>query len=102
MKRMALGLFVSIVAVASFAPATAEDGVWTPDDNFSQVNVACTRVYTCGPISSVMYGDDKKLVSTAPKIVWGVCSAGDGPVDSCNACLTTPPTEKCEWHLEPK
>lgn len=82
--------------------ARAETGAWTPASSFSQLNVACSRKYTCGPKEDVIYSADSKVVQTAPKTVWGVCSAGTGPIDTCNICLTNPPTERCEWHVESK
>ncbi len=94
--------FAVCLSVCTIWPAFAEDGVWTPTDTVAQVNVACTRVYTCGPAKPVMYGADKRLVATGNKLVWGVCSAGGGPVDSCNVCVTNPPKERCEWHTEAK
>lgn len=80
----------------------AENGVWTPEPNFAQVNVACSRVYRCAPATDVLHSADTKVVSTSPKLVWGVCSASGGAVDSCNTCLTNPPADRCEWHTEPK
>ena len=82
--------------------AYAEEGVWTPYDNFAQLNVMCTRVYYCGPKDDVMYSADKKIVATANALVAGVCSADGGPIDGCNTCLTSEPKEKCVWHLENK
>lgn len=90
------------VLAASVALASAESGVWTPASNFAQLNVACTRVYTCGPVGDVMRSADTRLVTTPPQTVWGVCAAGGGAIDSCNVCLTNPPDEPCEWHIEPR
>jgi hypothetical protein len=94
-----------LVAVwCAFGIATntkADDGVWSTDDStFAQANVFCTRTYVCVPAQDVVYGADKKIASTPPQLVRGVCSADGGPADSCNTCLTIPPTDKCEWHLE--
>lgn len=94
-------ILISITGATATA-AFSEEGVWTPDDTFAQVNVFCTRVYKCGPASDIVYGGDKKLVSSSPTLVKGVCSAAGGAADSCNECLTNPPKEKCEWHLEKK
>ena len=49
----------------------------------------------------VMSDADCKKVYTNPparRLVNGVCSAGGGPVDSCNECLTNPPDDACEYH----
>jgi hypothetical protein len=53
-----------------------------------------------GPEQGYLLNADTKIVSTPLKLVWGVCSAGSGPVDSCNVCNTNPPTEKCEWSVQ--
>jgi hypothetical protein len=53
-----------------------EDGIWSATDTVAQINVACTRVYTCGPASAIVYDARRKVVTTAPKLVFGVCSAG--------------------------
>ena len=82
--------------------ALAEDGVWTTGDEFAQVNVFCVRVYKCSPAQDILYDESKKLIVSDPESSTGICSAGNGPVDSCNECLTNPPAKPCEWHLEPK
>lgn len=84
------------------ASSRADDGVWQAASNFAQVNVACTRTYTCGPAKDIMHSADMKVVATDTKLVWGVCSAGQGPVDGCNVCLTNPPKDKCTWSLQKK
>jgi hypothetical protein len=81
-------------------PGLGETGIWSSTDITAQVNVACTRVYTCGPAEDIMHSADQKIVATPRKLVWGVCSAGTGPPDSCNDCLTNPPTDQCEWYSE--
>jgi hypothetical protein len=92
-----------LLSAATFGEsALAEEGTWSADDQFAQVNVACSRRYTCGPGRDILHSADTKIVSTAPKLVWGVCSAGTGPVDSCNVCNTNLPNEKCEWSLQKK
>lgn len=90
----------SIIAAAS--SVLADDGLWSASDDFAQVNLACFRVYTCGPASDIIYDENSRLVSTPPQTVWGVCSVGGGAIDSCNVCLTNPPTRRCEWRLEPR
>jgi hypothetical protein len=86
----------------SAVSAVAEIGDWTTEETFAQANVACFRVYKCGPNEDVMYGGDKKIVASTPRTVWGICSAAGGPPDSCNECLTNPPADACEWHLQTK
>jgi hypothetical protein len=83
----------------------AGDGIWTPSSDIIQIDKACSRFYTCTPPLSVTYKPNQKIVSTYPRMVFGVCSAGDGPgergrVGSCSICLTTPPPDRCEWHIE--
>ncbi len=87
--------FVSLLAAAS----DRQQGVWSKRGNFVQVNAACFQYYTCGPREAIIYAADTQIVSTPRKKVWGVCSAGGGDVSSCNHCLTSTPTEKCEWVL---
>ena len=78
----------------------AEQGVWVADDQFIQVNVACSRTYVCRPSTDILHDGNSRMVATSPILVWGICSAADGPADSCNVCLTNPPTKSCEWHME--
>jgi hypothetical protein len=98
---MRMLITVCVAAIGFPMAAFAEDGVWVPEDSFAQINAFCTRVYRCTPPQDILHGSDTKVVSTAPKLLTGVCSAGGGPADSCNECLTNPPTDKCEWHLAP-
>ena len=66
-RRQMLKLIILIsITGATATAAFSEEGVWTPDDTFAQVNVFCTRVYKCGPASDIVYGGDKKLVSSSP------------------------------------
>jgi hypothetical protein len=95
-------VFLSLTMVLASSAGLAEEGLWRAETAFSQVNVFCIMVYTCGPANDIMHSGDTKVVSTSPKVVRGVCSAGTGPIDSCNLCLTNPPPDKCEWHLTPK
>jgi hypothetical protein len=99
---MAKFVLLLVLLIGEAAEACAEEGVWTPNDDFAQINVFCTRVYKCGPSTDIVYGGDKKLVFSSPKLVQGVCSASGGAADSCNECLTNPPQEICEWHLQAK
>lgn len=97
--RLLIAFCATVIALPT--AAVAEDGVWVTEDSFAQVNAYCTRVYKCAPSRDVLHGSDTRLVLSSPKLVTGVCSAGGGAVDSCNECLTNPPTDKCEWHLAP-
>jgi hypothetical protein len=99
-----VGLILAAIAWAAVGVTAvkAEVGAWSTEDTiFTQVNVFCIRNYICGPAEDVLYSADQRIVSTSSKPVRGVCSADGGPADSCNVCLTNPPTEKCEWHLSP-
>lgn len=98
--RAALHLAASAFMLTPPGIAQAEPGRWTANSSFAQINVFCQRLYTCSPASDIVYDAKKKLVVSAPTTVRGVCSAGSGPVDSCNECLTNQPSEACEWHLE--
>jgi hypothetical protein len=80
--------------------ARAESGKWVADGKFGQINVACAQSWICQPSQTIMYGDDKRLMTTPPESTRGMCMAGDGPVDSCNLCSAPPPQKQCEWRLE--
>lgn len=79
----------------------ADPGTWMPQRDFGQVNAACFRVYKCNTGQDQLIRGDQHIVHTGDQTVWGVCSAGDGAVDSCNDCLTNPPTTSCEWSIQP-
>jgi hypothetical protein len=81
--------------------AVAETGAWQGADEFAQANVACTRVYYCRPTQDIVHSADTRIASDRT-LVWGVCSADGGPVDSCNTCLTSTPTTPCTWRLVPR
>ena len=102
-----LPLAISVFALgASTTAVTADDGMWAPSSAITQIEQACMRVYTCTPpLSVTTYRTNQKIVSTTSRTVFGVCSAGDSPsersrVGSCSVCLTTPPADRCEWHIE--
>jgi hypothetical protein len=112
---------IIMTALAFFAgacPAWAEDecpsgniqGAWLAHSNFSAGGLVpvCSRVYVCvsqneASGQSTMSSADCRRVYTNPparRTVNGVCSAGGGAVDSCNACLTAAPSDACEYHYE--
>jgi hypothetical protein len=93
--------YIGIATLLIATSALAEDGVWRAK-SFVQLNSFCVHIYRCGPADDVLPSSDTEIVSTRPKVATGVCSAGNGPVNSCNVCLTTPPRDKCAWHLERK
>src|ERR1700690_2061171 len=90
-----------LVLLLSVSLSAADEGTWIEEDHFAQVNLACIRVYNC-TAPSLIFSSNKKLVLTSPKVRIGVCIAGGGPADSCNHCFTSPPVQKCEYHLENK
>jgi len=92
--------FSAAITIAGAVPGYAENGVWTPTQNFAREEKSCIRIYTCGPGADIMHNASMSVVPSPPKLVWGVCSAGNGPLDSCKHCLAPPPKERCEWHLE--
>lgn len=94
--------FALIVSLVS-TPAAAEQGKWYENKEFIQLHTACTRVYSCTVGEDIIHSSDKKVVIlTDNKLVWGICSAADGPADSCNVCLTNTPSDACEWELRDK
>lgn len=95
-------LHICVILIFATFSAQADEGVWSPDTNFAQVNSYCTRSYICGPREDILHSEDTKVIATSPKLVLGVCSAGGGPIDGCNVCNTNPPTDKCEWNLQKK
>ena len=95
-------LFCALSTRITMSQAVADSGVWVGVGEFAQINVFCTRVYRCGPSEDVLYDGSMKIEATPPELVNGVCSAGDGPVDSCNLCLTNQPAKECTWKLVPK
>ena len=72
--RIASTLF-SITFALAVTAVSAEEGTWIADENFAQVNVACSRVYTCVTGQDILHSDDTKVVTSGKKLVWGVCSA---------------------------
>jgi len=95
-------IWMILAALFNGAVASAEIGTWSKAGNPAQVNVACVQVWSCGPSSAVIYDAKYQVKTTSPQSTTGVCSAGDGPIDSCNICLSAPPTMKCEWSLVSK
>jgi hypothetical protein len=95
------GVLAAVLVALPF-PAFAESGVWVADEQFAQINVACKRLYRCTTGQDILHDSNTVVRVTPPESVWGVCSAGGGPADSCNECLTNPPTTLCEWHVVPK
>jgi len=104
MRRLQSGVIVFLLGVSATA-VVAEDGIWTPAPMFAQVERACIRQYRCVVPLSLRYNANQRVVSTPERTVYGICSAGDNlplgsPKDACNVCLTNPPPDRCEWHVE--
>jgi len=108
-NRLIIGALVIFI---SGHAAWAEDecskgtgtGVWAAEREFyvPPVPLACSRVYTCGPAQTTMSSAEYRRVYHYPpkQTIVGVCSAARGAADSCNECLTNPPSDPCEWHWE--
>jgi hypothetical protein len=110
-NRLVIG---ALAVFVSACPAWAEDGCppgigtgeWSAESEFTSPlipSLPCTRVYTCGPRQTTMSSSECRRVYTYPparRTVSGACSAGSGAADSCNACLTNPPSDPCEWRWE--
>lgn len=84
------------------ALAQQGEGRWVQTEPFTQTNIACFRTYVCRPAEAMVYSGDVQLRLTEPKIVWGICVAGSGPIDGCNECATNPPDQSCSWTLVPE
>jgi len=99
----ALSIFAMSCCVLFPAISMAKDiGVWVKEKNFAQVNIGCTQTWTCHPKMDILHGVDTYVAVTRPKLIIGVCSASNGPIDSCNVCLSSPPKETCVWELKKK
>ncbi len=104
MRRLPFAISAFALGISATA-VTADDGIWSPSSTITQINLACGRMYVCTPPLSVTYRANQKIVSTPPRMIFGVCSAWDersesGRADSCNICVTNPPADRCEWHIE--
>ena len=99
-RHILLGFFV-VLSGTSLAFA-AENGTWYKSGPHVQINAACTQVYACKPKTALIIRADSYVAVSKPKMVYGVCSAGGGAIDSCNACLTSPPTDPCVWSVRSK
>ena len=106
MAMIAIG---SLAVVSNMSPTRANDDcrpgthhwVWVGERDFNSIGFVCSRIYACSPEVDTMYPAGCERVWDYPpprRNVGGVCSAGGGPVDSCNACLTNPPSDPCDWH----
>lgn len=93
-KAILATIIISTLPSAAFA----DEGIWEPATEFAQLSLACSRLYHCVPESALIYSGEK-MISGDKKIVFGVCSADGGAIDSCNRCLTSAPSESCEWVL---
>lgn len=77
-------------------------GVWTKYGQWTQLNMFCFQTYACGPVETIIHGNDMIVVSTPKQTVKGVCQATRSDPESCGECSATwnPPTDRCLWHLE--
>jgi hypothetical protein len=111
-------IMTAFVLTLGASPAWADDdcnagtiqGAWSADSDFSAGGIlpVCSRFYVCvsqneaAGQNTMSRGDCHRVYSYPParRSVNGVCVAGGGPVDSCNGCLTNPPSDPCEYHYE--
>ena len=115
-------IFAAVLAIFGFTSQTWADdddcpkaviqGEWVAQETVPTPlgelipSLPCFRMYACVDYNvahgqSVIENADCKKIYTNPparRKVTGVCSAGSGPVDSCNECLTSPPNDACEYH----
>jgi hypothetical protein len=107
-KRRNLGCLIWIIChvIAGLCISTdialGDTGLWVAEDSFAQVNVFCLRTYRCVTGQDILHSADTVVKTTSPILQKGVCSAAGGPADSCNECLTNPPSEPCTWSVVPK
>ena len=116
MKRFgrvsALAIGVSFVALSAWAQGEAEEdpapvrqpGVWAKDGQPSPavpgMPIGCRQLYRCNPPQPVMTSATTRVKTTPAEVMNGACSAGGGPADECNVCLSHPPDTACEWWTE--
>jgi hypothetical protein len=94
-------LSIAVCSAGEAIKGSSHKGEWFPEKSFTHINIACFRKYNCDVKESWIFAADQKKVSNPPfKQVTGVCSADGGAIDSCNTCLSNPPKEQCEVHLE--
>ena|SRR5215510_3515689 len=120
----AFALGVSATAVSAADPLS--EGFWTAATAFMPFEKACMREYRCNAPLSVFVNGSQTIEATAPRIMFGVCTAGDNsrpstssvedlrrpsrrrfaeitppskPADTCEVCLTNAPVDRCEWRL---
>ena len=106
MKARSAPVAVTLLLVSSFIIAgelvgDKSNGLWVAG-NFFQVNVSCTQAWQCIPGVDVLHDPSTVLVTTPNTSTTGVCSAGDGPADTCNVCLANNPKDSCQYWLEKK
>lgn len=103
MKRFRWAIALFPIALVFASAALAQDrqlGRWSKDGRFVQLNIACSQLWVCGPSKDIL--TDKRILSTSPRSTQGSCSAGDGPIGGCNACMASEPRDRCEWWLDSK
>lgn len=97
--RSLAALMMVVLPTPGFAGV--EVGAWQKD-TWTQANIGCLQRWTCHPKSSVLHGADEFVAVTKPANTIGACSAGAGPIDSCNHCLAAEPAAKCVWQIQKK
>src|SRR5579871_2225671 len=96
---VAIGMAASTIDIEN---AMADPGVWVKEGEGLPVNVACVQIYECNAPTDILHSASTKVIHTPDEAQVGVCSAGSGPIDSCNECLTNPPPTPCEYQVVPK
>src|SRR5262245_12498829 len=96
-------LFACLLLIVPTLPAAADckgianEGVWSAGKPVKLPGIPfCQIKYTCGPKQTGMNDASCKMEADS-KTVRGACSAGSGPVDSCNSCLAAAPSETCHY-----
>lgn len=98
---LALAVFIIFYALADEVEGSRSPGKWK-DGSFSQVHTYCIQTWMCIPGEDVLHGPDTFVATSPNELVTGVCNAGDGAIDSCNLCSSSPPVSPCEYWLERK
>jgi hypothetical protein len=89
-------LFGSFPAAAD-CKAIPIEGVWSAGRPTQLPGIPfCQIKYTCGPAQTGMNDASCKMEADS-ETVRGACSAGSGPVNSCNSCLAAAPSKTCHY-----
>jgi hypothetical protein len=101
MRRVVvLSVFAFLAATGGAFADQHSPGQWVKQGDFAQMNVFCRQVWRCTPGVDVLHPGGTRIVTTPDEGTNGTCSADGGAADSCNICVTGPPSDPCEYWQE--